>query len=403
MASELLDTIVGVAFICVPLGIAYYAGRAHASQKLLKKEQNELLKQKAQLKAEIESDKRKAQQEINAKLIALQSAEQSNQQKIELIRTRNEQFKKSFVDGRQWLSDLLAELDSEYFRLKEERLRSKKNPAIKSADAIKEARAEIRRLKSLESFLRYELQTFKEYFPFLATFEQEILDDLIKPSNDKEDIDANYDRARDYLSAEEYARLSDAQRSQLALNRYKNRALTKAEIGRFYERYLGYLYESKGFEVKYFGIEEGLGDMGRDLICSLLGTTIIVQAKCWSRQKIIHEKHIYQLFGTITTYSIEHPTERVEGHLYATTKLSSVAREAAARLHIEVHENFDLDKNYPMIKCNIGRDGTKLYHLPFDQQYDRTKIRTQGEKYVATVAEAERLGFTRAKRHSFKR
>ena len=403
MASELLDTIVGVAFICVPLGIAYYAGRAHASQKLLKKEQNELLKQKAQLKAEIESDKRKAQQEINAKLIALQSAEQRNQQKIELIRTRNEQFKKSFVDGRQWLSDLLAELDSEYFRLKEERLRSKKNPAIKSADAIKEARAEIRRLKSQESFLRYELQTFKEYFPFLATFEQEILDDLIKPSNDKEDIDANYDRARDYLSAEEYTRLSDAQRSQLALNRYKNRALNKAEIGRFYERYLGYLYESKGFEVKYFGIEEGLGDMGRDLICSLLGTTIIVQAKCWSRQKVIHEKHIYQLFGTITTYSIENPTERVEGHLYTTTQLSSVAREAASRLHIEVHENFDLDKNYPMIKCNIGRDGTKLYHLPFDQQYDRTKIRTQGEKYVATVAEAERLGFTRAKRHSFKR
>lgn len=403
MATELLDIAIGAAVICAPLGIAYYAGRANSSQKLLKKEQDKLRELKSQTEAQIESTRRKTEQAIEVRRNELKRLEQIHAQALELIRTRNENFNRSFVDGRKWLCDLLGELDSACFRLKEEQLRSKKNPAIKSADALKEARAEIKRLKSQESFLRYELQTFKEYFPFLETFEQEILEDKIEPSNDKDDVDANYDRARDYLSADEYARMSDAQRSQLALTRYKNRPLSKAQIGRFYERYLGYLYESKGFEVEYFGINEGLEDMGRDLICRLLGVTIIVQAKCWSLQKTIHEKHIYQLFGTITTYSIENPTERVEGHLYTTTKLSDVAREAAARLHIEVHELFSLDKNYPMIKCNIGRDGTKLYHLPFDQQYDRTKICTQGEKYVATVEEAERLGFTRAKRHLFKR
>jgi hypothetical protein len=43
------------------------------------------------------------------------------------------------------------------------------------------------------------------------------------------------------------------------------------------------------------------------------------------------------------------------------------------------------------------RDGEKIYHLPFDQQYDRTKIRPgTGEKYAYTVAEAENDGFRRA-------
>ncbi|MBQ1434854.1 MAG: hypothetical protein IIZ19_03045, partial [Clostridia bacterium] len=55
---------------------------------------------------------------------------------------------------------------------------------------------------------------------------------------------------------------------------------------------------------------------------------------------------------------------------------------------------------YPCIKCNIGRDEygyeTKIYHLPFDQQYDATKITKRGEFYAMTVAEAESKGFRRA-------
>lgn len=32
-----------------------------------------------------------------------------------------------------------------------------------------------------------------------------------------------------------------------------------------------------------------------------------------------------------------------------------------------------------MIKCNIGTNGEKIYHLPFDQQYYRTEIKKAGE------------------------
>ncbi|OYO31097.1 hypothetical protein CD932_08160 [Janthinobacterium sp. PC23-8] len=58
-----------------------------------------------------------------------------------------------------------------------------------------------------------------------------------------------------------------------------------------------------------------------------------------------------------------------------------------------------MSKDYPLIKCNVnGRN--KIYHLPFDQQYDRVRISpARGELYVRTAQEAEKLGFRRAMRH----
>ena len=52
-----------------------------------------------------------------------------------------------------------------------------------------------------------------------------------------------------------------------------------------------------------------------------------------------------------------------------------------------------------MIKCNINeKNNGKIYHLPFDQQYDNVKIDKEGEFFAMTVQEAEEAGFRRAKR-----
>jgi hypothetical protein len=65
-------------------------------------------------------------------------------------------------------------------------------------------------------------------------------------------------------------------------------------------------------------------------------------------------------------------------------------------LGVQIVQNIPLGR-YPAIKCNVSlRDSTKIYHLPFDQQYDRTLIEFKDECYVETVAEAESLGFRRA-------
>ena len=51
-------------------------------------------------------------------------------------------------------------------------------------------------------------------------------------------------------------------------------------------------------------------------------------------------------------------------------------------------------------QCNIGKQGEKIYHLPFDQQYDKILIDKQGEFFAHTVKEAEEKGFRRAFRWS---
>jgi hypothetical protein len=169
------------------------------------------------------------------------------------------------------------------------------------------------------------------------------------------------------------------------------------EIGRFYERYIGYLYEMDGWDVEFFGAVHGFEDMGRDLICKKGKNIEIVQAKCWSENKTIREKHIFQLFGTVISYDFENkiPEGAAKPVLITTTNLSDIAKFAANRLGIIV-KMIKLDHEYPMIKCNVNK-GEKIYHLPFDQQYDRIKISyNKGEFYVKTATEAEQKGFRRA-------
>ncbi|GEM_PF-6509305 len=60
-----------------------------------------------------------------------------------------------------------------------------------------------------------------------------------------------------------------------------------------------------------------------------------------------------------------------------------------------------MDKGYPIIKCNVNQaTKEKIYHLPFDQQYDRTQINaSMNEFYATTCAEAENRGFCRAMKY----
>lgn len=356
-----------------------------------------LIEQKKQLYLEVAEKKRKSDLELAKQQKKLDEREN-------FIKELESAFDRGFLNGRKWLASMIAAASKKEDEEIESVLRSA-HRAPKAADKVKAISDKYRDLKEENVMLHFELETIKEYFPLIAEFEEELLEDRLhlseKAPKDTEEVkegNEEIDPVRKYLSPDEWEKLSVRERNQLALDRYKSRHFSKAEIGRFYERQLGYEFEQQGYSVKYFGIEKGLEDLGRDLVCTKRKTTIIVQAKCWSNEKTIHEKHIYQLFGTTTTYRIEHPKEEVEAHFYTTTSLSIVAKEAADRLGIHIHENYALNKDYPIIKCNVGANGEKIYHLPFDQQYDKTQIRKTGERYATTVAEAERFGFRRAKR-----
>ena len=64
-----------------------------------------------------------------------------------------------------------------------------------------------------------------------------------------------------------YEGLTPSEKLQKMLDWYWNRpSKSNWQIGRDYERYIGYLYETKGWNVYYHG-KKGFEDLGRDLIC----------------------------------------------------------------------------------------------------------------------------------------
>jgi len=306
----------------------------------------------------------------------------------------------------------LAEAYSEYSLLQQlkeaEVLETKKHPAVKSAERIREIARDRRvveqKLRVVQGIVAYWI----EFFPFLEDWlgddvDEELLRRLLSKNIEapfKDVPDVGEDPVRiilNRLSDDEYRKLSAAERNQRALDAWRARSKSRWQIGREYERYIGYLCESHGYNVYYQGILEGYDDLGRDLIARKSDGTLIIQCKCWSRHKQIHEKHVNQLFGTSVKYMLDHPGDRVVPVLYTSTELTDRARQFAAHLRVQVKEGFPL-KDYPCVKCNVSRaTGERIYHLPFDQQYDTTQIEpSRGECYVETVAEAEALGFRRA-------
>lgn len=317
--------------------------------------------------------------------------------------------------GFPWLADAI----SQYYESRDlkiaEFMENKLRPGLSSADRIKELSKDKREFQKKFILARNISKYYEALFPWLTDFVDESIDEVILKAFTKEEIiDDDVDPVNNYLTKGEFQKLSVTERNQLALERYWKRKKSPWEIGRDYERYIGYLYEKEGWTVFYQGIEKGLEDLGRDLICKKGSSIEIVQCKYWREERTIHEKHINQLFGTTVEYYIKNLSEidsNVQLNLFTgllgkdilkakfitSCSFSETSKRFASALRIEIIEKFPL-KNYPLIKCNVSRpDNSKIYHLPFDQQYDRTIIEEErNECYVSSVKEAEELGFRRA-------
>lgn len=292
---------------------------------------------------------------------------------------------KQFSDF-MYVNDLL---DADY-------LETKSRPAFTAAEKVREIAKQKRVLQEQCKLQEYQLNLYETAFPWLAEFKEISSEDLQQLASVDTAPDSEYSSLKKWLSPQEYQSLPSAERLQLALERYTKRQKTNWQIGIEYERYVGYCYERKGYKVRYFGATEGLEDMGRDLIVTQGKKLFVIQCKRWSTEKTIHEKHIFQLYGTTILQKLENPDKRVSGLFITTTTLSELAKSCADYLHITVVENYPL-REYPLIKCNISKNGEKNYHLPFDQQYDRVMVEPDdGDCYASTVQEAESKGFRHA-------
>lgn len=219
---------------------------------------------------------------------------------------RDASFKASFLKGRHWLAEFIVETEQARDR-RDEHLKQKYRPAPKSAEIVKEIKREKRILAEKVKLLEYQLKAYEEYFPQLEEYRDLILDERVPLAAGSDNFDEleSADPSMLFVKGEEWERLSETERNQLALDRYVARSKSNWEIGRFYERYLGYLWETSGWMVTYHGALHGFEDLGRDLICTKGNDVEIVQAKCWSKSKVIREKHLFQLFGTTVHYRLE--------------------------------------------------------------------------------------------------
>lgn len=303
-------------------------------------------------------------------------------------------------------------------------MEEKSHPAPTAAETVKEIGEEKKKLLIENKITTYKLQYFEKLFPWLTELIAEYEDEEI-PVRIEDSIpdDNSEDRTRKYLTDEQYRSLPSVERNQLALNNYlASRNHSRWAVGRDYEMYIGYLYAKQGYSIEYKGIIDGFEDLGRDVIATKDGEVCIIQCKRWAQHRTTHEKHVFQLFGTSMEYWIKNfknsqnqesfegfseflNEKRLKPIFYTSATLSDKAREMAEALNVKIMENQPIG-DFPRIKCNINSDEfgtqTKIYHLPMDQQYDRTIVGDRpGESFAFTVKEAEDKGFRRAFRHRF--
>jgi ElaB/YqjD/DUF883 family membrane-anchored ribosome-binding protein len=316
----------------------------------------------------------------------------------------------------------LAKAYDDYFRLDdlkiETYLEDKPHPALKAAEDHRQIAKERREAERAAKIATYLLDYCRYLAPWLDEYiglEAKELDEIVKEIHSSwEKKEEEFDEEVKHHFGPKYENLTTTEKLQRKLDWWWEKPnKTDWQIGREYERYIGYLYENNQWDVYYHG-KMGFEDLGRDLICKKGKNTEIIQCKRWAQEKEIHEKHIYYLFVTTVDYFLEHfgnteqlqlafvpdliKNKSVTPKLITTANVSPKAEQVARVLGVGIERT--PFKPYPSVKCNVSRrTGEKIYHLPFDQQYDTILIEEERlECYAKTVAEAEALGF----RHAFR-
>lgn len=333
--------------------------------------------------------------QIRTEIETLSAQAQADAQQI----SRDREVLDALIERRSAAYPLVAAVWADYELAKTESeagyLAKKKRPAYKAAEVVREKGRELAEVRRELKAASYLVELYEWHFPWLVDLQDAGESEAYVKDGAAREIDRE-DPVSGWLAPEEYRQMPEAERNQRALDRYLKSRKSPWQLGRDYERYIGYLREQAGCKVRYHGIFEGLEDLGRDVLAEQGESLEIIQCKRWAQAKTIHEKHVFQLYGTVVLAQIEKPQREVTGTFTTTTQLSPKARQVAEYLEIKVEEQVPLD-DYPRIKCNIGRDGERIYHLPLDQQYDTTIVDPErGECYVSTVAEAMDLGFRRA-------
>jgi hypothetical protein len=359
---------------------------------------------------------------VKEKNEALESLKNEHIKELEVLRKENIETLTTLNGEKSKGFPWLVQAYDDYFQLQDQKtielLKSKSHPALKAAEQIRQFSKERREAEKAARLASYLLDYSRYLAPWLDDYigvESSELDEIIKEIHSAwEKKEKEFDEEVKRHFGPKYEDLTPMQKLQKKLDWYWEKPnKSDWQIGHDYERYIGYLYEIGGWKVNYHG-KKSFEDLGRDLICKKDNVVEIIQCKRWAQEKTIHEKHIYYLFGTTVEYYLDNfkdndnlqlslfpdniKKRNVIPKLMATAKISDKAEQVAKVLGVEI-KNIPF-KSYPSVKCNVAlRTGEKIFHLPFDQQYDTAQIEEEKlECYVGTISEAEDKGFRHAYR-----
>ena len=212
-------------------------------------------------------------------------------------------------------------------------------------------------------------------------------------------------------SVEELQKKLNAYRQKAINNEQKNYGRDNWKFGRDYERYIGYLFEKKGYLVHYNGAVMGTSDSGVDLVCIKDNEVLAVQCKRWKNNVSITDiikfsksmENFKDMFHTVRKYIRRDNTimdllssdfDEFIPVFYCTSGYTKDAINFANRNGIICYiENFQSVTEYPPVKCFVQNED-KVYCLPFDYPFDKTTIDFfNGGCYKFTVQEAENDGY----------
>lgn len=375
---------------------------------IISKEKEELSLKYKNLKVENEKLKneeelKKIQLENDIEIAKKDKAHKRKLEKIEAETKQKEIDQQLKIELSQYkINSTMNKIFEEYTEKRlmkfENFFRTKKNPSMKSAEYIKEIKEEYKQLESEN----------RKYSLILSEFFDE-------EENTKEEMEANSfeseDEAYKYgkVEKEVWNNLSYIEKLDVVLERYKNTWKNKLNIGLEFERYCGYLYEKKGYQVKYHGILNGKADGGIDLIAKNKKETIYIQCKYWGNNKLIRENTISQLFGSALKMALDNGESyesfiqkiienKISILLLTKTAISEEAKMFCEKLKVKYKESIEIDSEYPRVKLVYGEE--RIFYIPTDLQYDNINFGSTNKDYARAYSckEAENLGY----RHCFK-
>ena len=297
---------------------------------------------------------------------------------------REIQLERELNENKQFFGELLVELQK-----------------IKQKN--KQFEKEISELKQEKEYFQKEISELEQEIKQLEEEISELKDENEKTKIIKNEFQEIIAAQRAILRKNNIAPIiAPTEQAQLALDNFWTET-RKRNIGELYERYIGYQYELKGWNVEYVGIKNGKEDLGRDLICYKDNTIHIVQCKMWALFKVIPDVYIFQLLGSTREYELrlrnENPNAaaKVQGVFYTTTVISNEANSFAKQVGIVVNQSRIMPQTFPVIKAvNNINPKLKRYYIPTDNGYEYIKLDlSKGDKYFDDAFQAVQAGFHR--------